>query len=653
MTTTPQQRIALTGLNDQQLEAVTTTKGPVLIIAGPGSGKTRVITQRIAYLIAHSFTPPHGIAAVTFTNKAAAEMTNRIDAAGIIHNGAYIGTFHRLCGQILRNHGEHIGLTSNYSVYDREDQNSVARRAMEIEGIDPRRYKPAAIINHISLAKAKLQNPGDFQKAVFHTTNQTEYTAGIVYPRYQALMTEANALDYDDMLMRAVQLLEKSDDVRRRYHQRFRYIMVDEFQDTNRAQMELTRLLTGPEQNLCIVGDPDQSIYGWRAADIDNILKFQDNYPTAAEIHLGMNYRSTPEVVSAASQLISYNTLRIPNHIFTTNPSGDPVIATYAQDPNEEAKIIFDHFQELRDRYEYKWQDFSAMYRGNQQSRVLEDQCLHRGIPYRIFGGIQFYQRREVKDVLAYLRMLANPADTAALQRIINVPPRDIGAKTISRITQYANTNEHTLLQAVASIAQPDLSQIWQDSSSEETSFSKRAVAAISNFHDLVESLQSVYRYATVAELFDAMIELTHIREYIENDEDAQERWANIVELRSLAMDFNTFATDEEGLEAFLFHTALSTNESDPDNPEGVLTLTTLHSAKGLEFPAVAIAGMSDATMPHPHSDDIEEERRLCYVGITRAKNHLIMTAPLSYHGKRCEPSRFLDEIESIQWLVN
>ena len=653
MTTTPQQQTALTGLNDRQLEAVTTTKGPVLIVAGPGSGKTRVITQRIAYLITHSFTPPHGIAAVTFTNKAAAEMTNRIDAAGIIHNGAYIGTFHRLCGQILRNHGEHIGLLPNYSVYDREDQNSVARRAMEIEGIDPSKYKPAAIINHISLAKAKLQDPGDFQEAVYHTTNQTEFAAGIVYPRYQALMTEANALDYDDMLMRTVQLLEKSDDVRHRYHQRFRYIMVDEFQDTNRAQMEITKLLTGPEQNLCIVGDPDQSIYGWRAADIDNILKFQNNYPAAAEIHLGMNYRSTPEVVSAASQLISHNTLRIPNHIFTTNPSGDPVTATYAQDPNEEAKIIFDHFQDLRDQYEYKWQDFSAMYRSNQQSRLLEDQCLHRGIPYRIFGGIQFYQRREVKDVLAYLRILANPADTAALQRIINVPPRDIGAKTISRITQYANTNEHTLLQAVASIAQPDLSQIWQDSSSEETSFSKRAVAAISNFHDLVESLKSVYRYATVAELFDAMIELTHIREYIENDEDAQERWANIVELRSLAMDFNTFATDEEGLEAFLIHTALSTNESDPDNSEGVLTLTTLHSAKGLEFPAVAIAGMSDATMPHPHSDNIEEERRLCYVGITRAKNHLIMTAPLSYHGKECNPSRFLDEIESIQWLVS
>ena len=653
MTTTPQQQVALTGLNEQQLQAVTTTKGPVLIIAGPGSGKTRVITQRIAYLITNNIAPPHGIAAVTFTNKAAAEMTNRIDAAGIIHNGAYIGTFHRLCGQILRNHGEHIGLTANYSVYDREDQNSVARRAMEIEGIDPRRYKPAQIINHISLAKATLQDPGAFQASVINSTNMTEYTAGIIYPRYQNLMTEANALDYDDMLMRAVQLLEASKEVRSRYHERFRYVMVDEFQDTNRAQMELTRLLTGPEQNLCIVGDPDQSIYGWRAADIDNILKFQSNYPAATQIHLGMNYRSTPEVVSAASQLISHNTQRIPNHIYTTNQCGDPVVATYASDPAEEAQKIFDHFQELRDHHDYKWQDFAAIYRSNQQSRVLEEQCLHRGIPYRIFGGIQFYQRREVKDALAYLRILANPADTTALQRIINVPQRDIGAKTISRITQYANTHECTLLQAVAAIAQPDLAQIWQDSTTEETSFSKRAVAAISLFHDLVESLKSAYRYATVTELFDAMIELTHLREYIENDEEAQERWANIVELRSLATDYNAFATSEDGLEAFLLHTALDTNDSDPDNPEGVLTLTTLHSAKGLEFPAVAIAGMSDATMPHPNSDNIEEERRLCYVGITRAKNHLIMTTPLTYHGKVCEPSRFLDEIESIKWLTN
>ncbi len=653
MTTTPQQQIALTGLNEQQLQAVTTTKGPVLIVAGPGSGKTRVITQRIAYLIAHSITPPHGIAAVTFTNKAAAEMTHRIDAAGIIHNGAYIGTFHRLCGQILRNHGEHIGLTPNYSVYDREDQNSVARRAMEIDGIDPRRYKPAAIINHISLAKAKLQTPGDFQKEAIHSTNQTEYTAGIVYPRYQALMIEANALDYDDMLMRTAQLLDASADVRNRYHRRFRYIMVDEFQDTNRAQMEITKLLTGPEQNLCIVGDPDQSIYGWRAADIDNILNFQKYYPAAAEIHLGMNYRSTPEVVAAASQLISHNTLRIPNDIYTTNTSGDPVLARYAQDPREEAQIIFDHFQDLRDQHGYKWQDFSAMYRSNQQSRVLEEQCLHRGIPYRIFGGIQFYQRREVKDALAYLRILANPADTAALQRIINVPPREIGAKTISRITQYANTQECTLLQAVAAIAQPSLSQIWQESSTAATQFGKRAVAAISNFHELVDSLKSVYRYATVTELFDAMLELTHMGEYIANDEEAQERWANIVELRSLAMDFNTFATNGDGLESFLLHTSLDTDDSDPDNPEGVLTLTTLHSAKGLEFPAVAIAGMSDATMPHPNSDNIEEERRLCYVGITRAKKHLIMTTPLSYHGKECEPSRFLDEIDTIQWLVD
>lgn len=653
MTTTEAQQVSLIGLNPQQLEAVTTVTGPVMIVAGPGSGKTRVITQRLAYLIAHGHAAPHQIAAVTFTNKAAAEMSHRVEAAGIVHKGAYIGTFHRLCGQILRTHGEHIGINTSYSVYDREDQNSVARRALEICDLDPKRNKPASIINHISLAKSRLQDPITFQALVKNSTNKLEYNAAVVYPMYQRLMRESNALDYDDMLLQTVNLLTKSKEVRSRYHRRFKYIMVDEFQDTNRAQMELTRLLTGPDRNVCIVGDPDQSIYGWRAAEIDNILKFQELHPNTSVIHLGMNYRSTPSVIRAASELIAHNTQRIQRELYTENPDAEPVAAVCADDQGQQARIIFNNFERLREQHGYKWSHFAAMYRSNQQSRTLEEQCIHRGIPYRIFGGIQFYQRREVKDVLAYLRILANPADTAALQRIINVPSRDIGAKTISRITQYANLHECTLMQAVESIAQPDLGQIWEQST-DELNFSKRAVAAITRFHELVQSLKSTYRYATVTELFDAMLELTHMRQYIEGDEDYRERWANVVELRSLATEFEAFASEPDGLDAFLLHTSLNTgadeDDVDPELREGQLTLTTLHSAKGLEFPAVAIAGMCDATMPSPNSDDIEEERRLCYVGITRAKRHLLLVAPLSYQGRDVEPSPFLDEIPSLIW---
>ena len=637
-------------LNPQQKLAVETTEGPVLIIAGPGSGKTRVITQRIAHLIDDLDTPPRNILAVTFTNKAAAEMANRVIAATqTTAKGATIGTFHRLCGGLLRRNGQTIGIKPDFTVYDREDQLSVVKHAMEMADINPKQVKPEDILSRFSLAKSKMITPEAYQDLHKESRDDLIVATVLTYPIYQDTLTGYNALDFDDMLTRTVDLLLASPSLHAHYQHQFRYIMVDEFQDTNVVQYELTKLLTDRRQNICVVGDPDQSIYGWRAADINNILNFEEHFPNTQRIHLGQNYRSTGTILAAAQELISCNTKRIPNPLHTENPTGDMITIIETETPNDEAAVVVNNIENDKHSQNRPWTDYAVMYRSNQQSRTVEEACIRLGIPYRIFGGVPFYQRREIKDTLAYLRIIANPADTASLQRIINIPHRGIGPQTLRRLSDHSNQGHISLMQTIAEVAAAERQAIFQTQPLEQP-LDRRAQCAVANFHNLIQHLDQQYRQHDVTELFDAVFDATQLKEYITAAEDGEARWDNVIELRSIAADFPGHARDDQALNNFLQHIALVTDPAEEQQLEGFVTLSTLHSAKGLEFSSVAITGLCQTVIPSPRSDDIEEERRLFYVGITRAKNNLSLSWSERMHGRSASPTPFLDEIPSLDW---
>ena len=599
-----------------------TIQGPLLIVAGPGSGKTRVITHRVAYLVRVCGVSPYRIAAVTFTNKAAREMRDRLQRlVGGNSNSLTVGTFHAFCALLLRRDGAFIGLNPNYSIYDSDDQLTLIKRSMELAELDPKRHHPRAVQSVISKAKSVLM---DSQGLAQQRENYFEEVCAQVYHHYEELLSRNNAVDFDDLLMKAVQVLRESNEVRERYQRRYQYLMVDEFQDTNVAQYRLARLLTGEEQNICVVGDPDQSIYSWRNADIRNILSFQQDYPNAKKIDLEQNYRSTGTILEAAKSLISANAMRLQKDLFTENQAGVPVTVHEAYDEQEEAGFVISQISQLVREGEHQAGDCAVMYRVNAQSRALEEACLQQGMQYRLVGGIRFYHRREVKDLMAYLHLLHNPQDEVNLTRVVNVPPRGIGAKSLQELVRWSQGERVSLYGAMQRIA-----EARQQGQPCPAPLPSRAANSIANFADMVQRLVEQSQQLRVMELIDLVLEDSGLRHHIQSSDDQpEERWENILELRETAREFNA-EQPPDGLATLLERLSLVADVDSYEDSEDSVTLITLHQAKGLEFPVVFIVGMEEGLLPHSRSMDseteLEEERRLCYVGFTRAERRLFL----------------------------
>ena len=642
----------LQGLNEPQQEAVLHTDGPLLIVAGPGSGKTRVITHRIAYLVEECGVPPWQILAVTFTNKAAREMRDRLDRL-LLSRGEYVtmGTFHAVCARILRRHAERVGLSPNFTIYDQDDQIDAIKSAMQLAEVNVKSYAPRAILSRISAAKSTLQDAQQMRETSYSADD--EYGAhwieicARVYHYYEEALTRQNALDFDDLLSRTASLLQHCPEVRAQYHDRYRYLLIDEFQDTNVAQYRLARLLTGPHQNLCVVGDPDQSIYSWRNADIRNILSFQSDFPDAAVINLGENYRSSKNILRAAASVIAANTERIDRPLYTNNPAGRPITFHEAFSEEDEAAWALDEVSRLVKSGRYRAGDCAVMYRTNAQSRAFEDQCMRQGMLYRLVGGVRFYHRKEIKDATCYLRVVFNPGDEVSLQRIINTPPRGIGAKTVQILTRYAVDNDITTLAAMRRVAAARTAQ-----QPCPISVTARAAKSIADLAITFERLADAARELGVADLLDRVLDMSGLARQVQAEEDGDDRWDNLQELRALAEDYGP-SPNADGLGAFLERVSLVSDVDSYEQSEDALTLITLHQSKGLEFPVVVMPGMEEGLLPHSRSMDtiseIEEERRLCYVGMTRAKERLYLLRAFRRRfpssGGISLPSRFLQDV--------
>lgn len=608
-------------LNEQQKEGVFTTEGAVLILAGAGSGKTGVLTHRIAHLIDDLGVNSYNILAITFTNKAAKEMKERVDRlVGMGADSAWIMTFHAACVRILRRYICRIGYDNNFTIYDTDDQKSVIKDILKRKNLDPKQYKDRTILSVISNAKDNLISPDDMYQSSGGNYN-TMKTAEI-YREYQEQLKKNNAVDFDDIIGLTVKLFNEDKEVLRYYQERFRYIMVDEYQDTNRAQFNLIRLLAGGHGNLCVVGDDDQSIYKFRGADINNILDFEKYFNDAKIIKLEQNYRSTQKILDVANEVIKNNVGRKDKRLWTSVKDGTKVIFNVYENGYEEARGIAEDIahRHLHDRKDYS--DFAILYRTNAQSRSLEEKLIEKNIPYRIYGGINFYARREIKDILAYLKTIDNARDDLAVKRILNVPKRGIGAASVAKVDDYAYENDITFYVALRQ--------------AKEVPGLQRAVSKVEGFVTQIEVLKSKSQYIGVGKLIEEIIETVGYSDYIdaesESDEQATERRQNIDELISKAVQYEE-TVDEPSLSGFLEEVALVADIDNLDENNDMVSLMTIHSAKGLEFPIVYLAGMEDGLFPSYMSistgdeSDIEEERRLCYVGITRAKETLIMSA--------------------------
>lgn len=608
-------------LNEQQKEGVFTTEGAVLILAGAGSGKTGVLTHRIAHLIDDLGVNSYNILAITFTNKAAKEMKERVDRlVGMGADSAWIMTFHAACVRILRRYICRIGYDNNFTIYDTDDQKSVIKDILKRKNLDPKQYKDRTILSVISNAKDNLISPDDMYQSSGGNYN-TMKTAEI-YRECQEQLKKNNAVDFDDIIGLTVKLFNEDKEVLRYYQERFRYIMVDEYQDTNRAQFNLIRLLAGGYGNLCVVGDDDQSIYKFRGADINNILDFEKYFNDAKIIKLEQNYRSTQKILDVANEVIKNNAGRKDKRLWTSVKDGTKVIFNVYENGYEEARGIAEDIahRHLYDRKDYS--DFAILYRTNAQSRSLEEKLIEKNIPYRIYGGINFYARREIKDILAYLKTIDNARDDLAVKRILNVPKRGIGAASVAKVDDYAYENDITFYVALRQ--------------AKEVPGLQRAVSKVEGFVTQIEILKSKSQYIGVGKLIEEIIETVGYSDYIdtesESDEQATERRQNIDELISKAVQYEE-TVDEPSLSGFLEEVALVADIDNLDENNDMVSLMTIHSAKGLEFPIVYLAGMEDGLFPSYMSistgdeSDIEEERRLCYVGITRAKETLIMSA--------------------------
>ncbi len=645
----------LAGLNTAQQEAVQTVEGPVLVLAGPGSGKTRVLTHRVAYLVREHEVPPRQIMAVTFTNKAAREMKERLyrllgDQLGELT----IGTFHAICARILRREAQAAGISPQYVIYDTGDQLGLARQALRALNLDEKLYTPQAMLNRISAAKNELILPAEMQAGTYR-----EEVARRVYERYQALLAESNALDFDDLLMKTVQLFRQDGDALARYQRRYPFILVDEWQDTNMAQYELVKLLAGKRANLFVVGDEDQSIYAFRGANYRNVARFREDYPQARVILLEQNYRSTQTILDVANSVIARNVHRHPKRLYTDKGGGPQISVVEAYDEQEEGDLVVSEIQRLAARGQVRLGDCAVMYRTNAQSRPLEDAFVRRGMPYKLVGATRFYERREIKDVMAYLRLVHNPYDSMGLARILNVPPRGIGQQTMSQLAAWAAELGVPVYAALQVLAEAE-GKGDQGNSGEPGSgtrarppFGKRATGMLLAFGALIEDLIRLQKEVNLLEFLDQVLERTGYAAFVrDGTEEGQTRWENILELRTVARDYADLPP-ETALTTFLEEVALVSDIDNLDERVDAPTLLTLHAAKGLEFPVVFIVGMEEKLFPHSRSmedpEQMEEERRLCYVGVTRAKEllYLVHTFRRTLYGENevREPSRFLADI--------
>jgi len=634
----------LATLNPAQREAAEAIEGPVLILAGPGSGKTRVITHRIAYLIKSCGVSPHNIMAVTFTNKAAREMRERLEQLlGQAVEALTLGTFHAICARILRREGKAIGLDSSFVIYDEEDQLSLTKQAMEELNLDPKQYAPRALHSAISAAKSRLVGPKDYAQRV---SSYFEEIVHRIYQRYQQLLSQGRAVDFDDLLMKTVQLFQAHSQILSRYQSKYVHILVDEFQDTNIVQYMLMKHLAGKYRNLCVVGDPDQSIYSWRFADLRNILSFEKDYPEAKVVFLEQNYRSTKTILEVASGIISANLQRKPKKLWTENEDGASVTVIESYNAEEEAQSVVNEIEKLIGQEQISLKDCAVMYRVNAQSRALEETFLRYGVPYRLVGGTRFYQRREVKDIIAYLRLIHNPQDNVSLVRIINVPVRGIGQRTLSQLQSWAKAHDISLFEALKQVSQNVIT------GEAKQSLPSRIIQALAGFAAVMAGLIAQSRELSLSGLLDEIWEHTGYRKYILDKEDGEDRWENVMELKNVASEYDEL-DPEEALAAFLEKVSLVSDIDELDEKADAVTLITLHQAKGLEFPAVFIVGLEEGILPHRKSfdnpEEMEEERRLCYVGITRAKKRLYLLRSYRrslFGGSAANPpSRFLQDI--------
>ncbi|GBD10532.1 ATP-dependent DNA helicase PcrA [bacterium HR23] len=627
----------LDGLNPNQREAVTTLEGPLLIVAGPGSGKTRVIVHRIAYLVREAGVSPYRICAVTFTNRAAREMLERLQRLlGAQAEHLTCGTFHAFCAGILRREGKAIGLASSFTIYDEEDQRAVLKRAVEEAGFDPKRYNLSTIHHAISGAKARLLGPEGYQA---HAHTYLEQVIAQVYQRYQTLLTQSQAVDFDDLLLLTYQLFRDHPQVLHKYQERYLHLLIDEFQDTNPAQYALAKQVAGKWRNICVVGDPDQSIYSWRHADIRNILDFRKDFPDCKIVYLEENYRSTPPILQAAEGVISANTQRIAKRLVPVRTGGAPIVLHEAYNEDEEASWVAGEIERLVRSGVARYRHCVVLYRTHAQSRALEEAFLRHGIPYRVVGAIRFYRRREVKDLLAYLRLLVNPADTISLQRVVNTPPRGIGQKAQDALLRHAQT----LGKAPAEV-------LLQEG--EGIPLSGPPLSALRRFADLLRRLTPLAHSLDLVALMDIVLEETGYKEWLLAQEDGEARWENLVELRGLASEFKDLPPPQ-GLLTFLERVSLVSEQDELEGQQDVVTLLTLHQAKGLEFPVVFLVGLEEGVLPHYRSldtpEEIEEERRLLYVGMTRAQERLYLLRAFRRHlaggSQPTLPSRFLQDL--------
>lgn len=635
----------LVGLNPMQKLAVTTTEGPVQVVAGAGSGKTRVLTHRVAYLLAEKHVHPWNILAITFTNKAAREMKERIvSLVGSVAEEIWISTFHSMCVRILRRDIDRLGYSRNFSILDTSDQLSMIKQVLKQENLDHKKFEPRMILNKISQAKNQLMEPQDLLR---NAKTLNDEVAARVYVEYQKTLRVNESLDFDDLLMVTVKLFKQVPDVKEYYQKKFQYIHVDEYQDTNHVQYVLVNILAEHHRNICVVGDSDQSIYRFRGADITNILNFERDYPDAKLIKLEQNYRSTKRILQAANHLIAHNTERKPKNLWTENDEGAPIRVFEAGTEHDEAYYVAENILKgVKEGLSYN--DFAVLYRTNAQSRVFEDVMLKSNIPYTVVGGIKFYDRKEIKDILAYLRLIVNPNDDLSLQRIINVPKRGIGAATLEKIAQYASRHQLSMFESLLEI--------------EQVNVSKRVQGAIHQFVQMIQELHSVSEYLSAVEITEEVLERSGYRDELkkENTLEAASRLENIDEFITVAQEFEK-RNEDKSLIAFLTDLALISDIDVLDKPQDeektseAVALMTLHSAKGLEFPVVFLVGMEEGIFPHLRSlddeEEMEEERRLAYVGITRAENELHLTRARirTIYGQTNMnlPSRFLDEIPS------
>ncbi len=623
-------------LNPVQLEAVRQTDGPMIIFAGAGSGKTRVLTYRVAHLLQRGVSP-FRILAVTFTNRASAEMQRRvINLAGPAGRDVWISTFHSLAVRILRREVQYTPYDRNFTIYDEDDQETLIKHCLRELGLDDKKYRPRSLLAVIGGLKNELVGPEEFER---RARDEREAMMAKAYRLYQSKLREQNALDFDDLLLQTVELFQTQPLVLEHYQHRFQYLMVDEFQDTNKAQYMLVHQIAAGFENLCVVGDDDQSIYGWRGADIRNILEFEEDYPEARIIKLEQNYRSTQRILTVANSVIANNKGRKPKQLWTSNRTGEPVCCYEAVDERDEARFVLAMIAHLRQLEEAQYRDCAVFYRTHAQSRSFEEECIRSNIPYRIFGGLRFYERKEIKDILAYLRLVANPSDDISLRRVLNVPRRGIGETALARADLIVRERGGSLGEA---LADPVL-----------LAGLGRTATAIQGFFAMIERWRRQQETMPVTALVEAILEETGYRSLLESEPrvESETRLENIKEFLGVTREYDE--GEDKSLTGFLEQLALVTDVDNYNSDENAIVLMSLHSAKGLEFPVVFLTGLEEGLFPHARAleeeQKLEEERRLCYVGITRAQERLFLSWAnrrfLYGSGIEKAPSRFLAEI--------